>query len=226
MEHNQYLFNPSYIGERPDIVQLIPRESLQRILDVGCSTGMLGATLKQHSQIEVVGIEANEAMATLAKKRLDRVICADVETLNFDACFERKYFTCIVFADILEHLKDPWTVLRQLVQFLHDEGTVVASIPNVGHYSTAANLILRQRWLYSERGILDKNHLRFFTLESIHTLFNGASLCITTFERNYRLLERPHWINAYAKYCSFGVLKDLLTFQYIVAAHKKTGNAH
>lgn len=221
MDRNGRLFNPSYVGPRPDILRLIPMLRNQKILDVGCSVGTLGASLKQRDNAFVVGIEADKAMAEQAETMLDRVICGDVETLMYDALFETAYFNCIIFADVLEHLKDPWTTLRRLVPFLRDDGTVVASIPNVGHHSVVLNLLLRQRWSYGDRGILDRSHVRFFTLHSIRQLFDAAALQVQTVERNYRLIERPHWINAYAKDCALYMLRDLLTFQYIVVARKR-----
>lgn len=64
--------------------------------------------------------------------------------------------------------------------------------------------------------------MRFFTLHSIRQLFDAAALQVQPVERNYRLIERPHWINAYAKYCALYMLRDLLTFQYIVVARRRT----
>lgn len=143
MHHNTRLFNPSYVRPRPDILRLILVLRNQKILDVGCSVGMLGASLKQRDNAFVVGIEADKAMAEQAETMLDRVICGDVERLTYDTLFETGCFNCIIFADVLDHLKDPWATLRRLVPFLRDDGTVVASILNVGHHSVVLNLLLR-----------------------------------------------------------------------------------
>lgn len=213
-------FNPSYTGSRDDILSLIP-DNVNRILDIGCSIGILGGQIKQRNRAEVVGIELDEQMAKLAKEKLDRVIIGDIDNINLKDYLVHNYFDCIIFADILEHLKNPWDVLKSTTSFLSDDGTVIASIPNIRHYTTIINLLLRGYWPYRERGIHDKTHLRFFTLKNIKTMFQNAGLKIIRMERNYRIIERPHSCNRFSKFFVFLLpLKDFLTFQYLVVAKK------
>ena len=138
-------FNPSYIGQRDDIVRLIP-EPAKNVLDIGCSTGALGQQLKQRNNATVIGIEINQEMAILASTILDKVIIADVEDITFSKHFTLAHFDCIILADILEHLKDPWRVIKNLTTILSNDGTVIVSIPNVRHYSTIMNLVLKGLW--------------------------------------------------------------------------------
>ncbi len=81
---------------------------------------------------------------------------------------------------------------------MQDRGLIVASIPNVRHYSTIFSLVVRGYWPYRDRGIHDKTHLRFFTLKNIKELFLDANLDIISIVRNYRIIERPHKYNRYA----------------------------
>ena len=100
-------FNSSYIGQRDDILTLIP-DNISKALDIGCSTGALGEQIKQkNSNVEVLGLEFDEQMATVAKKKLDKVIVGGIENINLADFFHPNYFDCIIFADILEHLKTP-----------------------------------------------------------------------------------------------------------------------
>ncbi len=215
-------FNPSYTGSRDEILSLVPE--VKKVLDVGCSTGTLGKQIKQRdSKIEVVGIELNEQMAKIAKEKLDSVIVDDVEKVNLANYLAPNYFDCIVFADILEHLKNPWEILRSSVNFLNNEGIVIASIPNVRHYNTIISLLFKAYWPYRERGVHDKTHLRFFTLRNIQELFQYASLSIERIERNYRIIEKPSRINKLSKRFAIPFFKDLLTFQYLIVAKKKFG---
>jgi len=217
-------FNPSYIGIRNDILDLVPN-SVSRVLDVGCSTGALGEQIKRrNNNLEVVGIELDEQMAKIAKEKLDRVIMGDIEKINFGDYLKLNYFDCIIFADILEHLKDPWNVLKSATSFLSNDGVIVASIPNIRHYTTIINLLFKGYWPYRERGIHDKTHLRFFTLRNVEELFQHASLKIVRIERNYRIIEKPHPLNKYAKYFAFLFLRDFLTFQYLIVAKKDRGD--
>ena len=213
-------FNPSYIGQRNDILNLIPRTA-KKILDVGCSIGTFGEQIKRKYNVEVVGLEVNKEMAVIAKTNLDKVIIADIEELNLSNYFSAGYFDCIIFADILEHLKNPWIVLKDITKVLSEEGVVIASIPNIRHYTTIVELVIKGYWPYRERGIHDKSHLRFFTLKNIKEIFDSSGLKINKIERNYRIVERPHSYNKFSRFFALPIIKEFLTFQYIVVANKK-----
>jgi len=218
-------FNPSYIGPRDDIVKLIP-DRVKKVLDVGCSIGVLGESIKRKNDAEVIGIEVDEKMANVAKEKLDRVIVGDVEKVNLTDYLSSNYFDCIIFADILEHLTDGWKVLTRSVNLLSGNGIIIASIPNIRHYSTIFSLLFRGVWPYRERGIHDRTHLRFFTLKNIREMFRGAGLEITRIERKYRIIEKPHRYNRFSKYIAHLFLKDLLTFQYLIVARKNPARSH
>lgn len=223
---NRDAFNPSYIGPRRDVVDLIPN-GVNKLLDIGCSVGELGWNIKQKQKgVEVVGIEVNQQMAKTAKEKLNKVIVGNIEEIDLGAYFPLEYFDCIVFADVLEHLKDPWNVLKTCCTYLNTDGTIVASIPNIRHYTTAANLLFKGYWPYRERGIHDRSHLRFFTLRNIKELFEYANLEIIQLKRNYRIIERPHVYNKFAKYFALPPLRELLTFQYLIVARKSRGKEY
>lgn len=210
-------FNPSYIGGRNDIFEFIP-EIIERVLDVGCSIGALGEQIKRKTFAEVIGIEVDEKMAREAESRLDRVINADIEELDLKKALAAQAFDCIIFADVLEHLKDPQKILKDLAAFLKEDGIIIACIPNVRHYSTLMSLIFKGTWPYRDRGIHDRTHLRFFCLKNIRELFAGAGLQIKQLKRKYRLLEhRNHRLDGFL---ATPGLKDFFTFQYIIIGSK------
>ncbi|MDD2420865.1 MAG: class I SAM-dependent methyltransferase [Heliobacteriaceae bacterium] len=138
------------------------------LLDVGCAAGNLGARLKKSREIQVFGVEQAPAVAQKAAKKLDGVICGNIETLALP--FPPETFDHVIFGDVLEHLKNPWAVLTRVKPLLKKDGSVIASIPNVGHISVLAGLIAGN-WTYTTAGLLDKTHLRFFTLKEIQRLF-------------------------------------------------------
>jgi len=212
-------FNISYIGERNDILNLLPN-NVKRVLDIGCSIGTLGEKIKKRNHAEVVGIEINEQMGKIAKEKLDKVIIGDIENVNLSDYLVPNYFDCVIFADTLEHLKNPWGVLKNANKFLNNRGIVIASIPNVRHYTTIINLLFKGYWPYRERGIHDNNHLRFFTLKNIEELFQYAGLKIYKIIRKYRIIERPHFLNKCSKYLALPFIKDFITFQYLIIAKK------
>ena len=205
-----------YSSTREDLLTLVPANA-RRVLDVGCGAGQLGRGLKEQCAREVVGIELDRSAAQIAAGVLDRVICTAVESIpvkELDPPYD-----CIIFGDVLEHLVDPWATLSRLATILTSDGSIVASLPNVAHWSVIAGL-LKGRWEYQDRGVLDRTHLRFFTRRSIVDLFAQAGLIIEQWGRNYRLFEADKRYARLARLLAKSVLRDLLTFQYVVVARQ------
>jgi GT2 family glycosyltransferase/SAM-dependent methyltransferase len=143
----------------------------RRVLDVGCGAGAVGAALKaERDGIEVVGIELFPDAAAAARERLDAVIEADLDTLT-QLPYPAGAFDAIVFADVLEHLRDPHRLLRVLRRYLADDGTVVCSLPNVKHFTVLYPLLVHDHWRYADAGLLDRTHVHFFTLAEIAAMF-------------------------------------------------------
>lgn len=167
-----------YAQSRPEIRPFVPAGSL-RVLEIGCSEGRFMAGLKsERPDLHAVGIEPFPAAADVARGVFDRLIQAPVEEA-LDDLVDEAPFDCIVANDVLEHLVDPWAVLRCLRQHLSPTCCVVASLPNIRHWPTLNALFLGGRWDYTESGVLDRTHLRFFTQKSLPELFDRAGLTLT-----------------------------------------------
>lgn len=152
-----------YDEDRPEMVNLVPPMA-HRVLDVGCSTGRFGAALREHMpDAEIIGIDTRpQSAATMSS--YDRFI-----TGMFPGDMPSALpFDCVVFNDVLEHMVDPWDVLRHTHSMLTPTASVIASIPNIRHVSVLAPLAIKGRWDYRDTGILDRTHLRFFTRASVH----------------------------------------------------------
>lgn len=163
----------------PDLLRLIPLDA-RHVLEVGCGAGALGAEYKRvNPACTYTGIELSEPAAARARERLDRVICGSVEALPPEALalVPRGEVDCLVYGDVLEHMLDPWRVLREHAGWLAPGGQVLACIPNVQHMSVLAGL-LRGQFRYQDEGLLDRTHLRFFTLEGVRELFASAQLAL------------------------------------------------
>ena len=166
----------------------------------------------------MTGVELDPTMAEIARGHLDVVVMGDINEVLERRSLGDATFDCIVLADVLEHLVDPWTTLQHLTGRLEPSGVIVASLPNVRHYTTLLSLLFTKRWPYRDRGIHDRTHLRFFAQRNVVELFAGAGLTIRSLGRQYRVLEAPYRVNRYSRVLSVPPLRDLLTFQYLIVA--------
>jgi SAM-dependent methyltransferase len=143
------------------------------ILDVGCGYATTSQRLRELGN-RVTGIESSGEAVEVAKRRLDEVLEADLQSVS--ALGDRK-FDCIIFADVLEHLPWPGAVLREYLHFLAPGGSVIVSLPNVGLWSMRLSL-MTGRFEYGDTGVLDRTHLRFFTNRTARRLIEEAGLTI------------------------------------------------
>ena len=199
-------------NKRDEFLELIPA-SAKKVLDLGCGDGSLGRKIKEKG-IQVVGIEYDPELVNEARKNLDEVHCLNLEKEEIP--YPQRYFDCIVCADILEHLRDPLSFLIRLKTFLADDGCIVASIPNIRYHKVISNLLFKGTWDYMDKGILDKTHIRFFTLVNINELLQEAGLSTVELKRNIAANSTMRFFN---KIC-FGRLKETLTYQYYIKAKK------
>src|SRR5262249_40065500 len=131
--------------------------------------------------------------------------------------FAGEEFDCIVFADILEHLVDPWGTLASYCRFLSPEGVVVASIPNVRNIALLYDVMVRGRWQYADSGYLDRTHLRFFTGAEISELFAGAGLALQRIDVNR---DRYSWVQRILIAIPTLLIPDLAVCQFKIVARR------
>ncbi len=159
-----YEFKAFKYSSHDSILKLLEAEREPvKILDVGTASGYLGKILSERGHY-VAGIEKDAATAEKAKDYYHSFQMADIETFDFPY---RREFDYILFADVLEHLRDPAGVIRRCIPALKDSGKIVVSVPNIANIVVRLSL-LAGRFDYMDRGILDRTHLRFFTLRSLH----------------------------------------------------------
>jgi len=171
LPESHYEFKPFRYSSHYWILKMLDREKTPvKILDVGTAAGYLGKiwTAKRHS---VTGIELDAATAEKARVHYDSFQIADLETFAFPY---RREFDYIVFADVLEHLRDPAVVLRRCLPALKESGKIIISVPNVANWIIRLSLLFG-KFDYMDRGILDRTHLRFFTLRSLKELMREVS---------------------------------------------------
>jgi len=143
------------------------------VLDVGCGSGALSEMIKRRGY-EVWGIEENQEAAARAARRIDRVM--QVNLLHHGAvraAIGERRFDCLLFSDVLEHLYDPYTVLREYLHYLKDGGRVVISVPNALVWTNRLSFFFG-RLEYQDTGVMDRTHIRWFTFRSAKRLLCAA----------------------------------------------------
>ncbi|MCL6444265.1 MAG: glycosyltransferase [Alicyclobacillus sp.] len=170
-----------------------------RVLEIGTATGYMTRYLSEELQCDVTGIEIDPEAAAKASSYCNRLLIGDVELMDLDSELGTTTFDHIIFADVLEHLRDPWRVLKKVCQWLDKSGTALISVPNIGHASIVLEL-MEGRFHYRELGLLDSTHLRFFTKEGVIGLLSGAGLVPVEWTGTIRGPEDTEFNNSYDKY--------------------------
>lgn len=166
-----------YSNTNPDLLARIPL-SARHPLEIGCGTGGLAqAYLARNPAARYVGVELFADAARQAVGIVHQVVVGDIEQAPVLAELDRvragEPFDVLIFGDVLEHLRDPWRVLAELRARMTPDGVCVACIPNVAHWSVLQQQ-LRGRWDYADAGLLDRTHLRFFTVDTMAELFTKS----------------------------------------------------
>lgn len=199
--------------QRSEIIELVP-EDAKKILDVGCSDGNVGLSIKNKFKCEVCGIEVDNEKAKVAASKIDRVITGDAETIYLQLKGDR--FDCIIFADLLEHLKNPAEALKRYSAYLKEGGRIIISIPNVRHLKVLFELIFLGEWKYRPCGLMDEGHLRFFTLKSFKRLMESAGVTPLLINRIFSMKGSKIF-----NLLTLGLFRDFLTAQYVFLAKKR-----
>jgi len=216
----------AYTTPRPDVFEMVP-PTASRILDVGCSNGALGRSLRAAQPgRSVCGIEFDTRFAHEAAAHLDHVVNGDLNLLDWREALPGRSFDCIIFADVLEHLMEPQRCLMQAHQHLQPGGCVVVSLPNIRHLSALRAIFLGGRFPQRDRGIFDRTHLRWFTVGDAQRLLDDCGFKTTAISfalrwgdqgggRVNRLLNRlPTTIKKWAP------VREFLTYQMCLRAEK------
>ncbi len=178
-----------------------------RVLEVGCSSGHMTKALREDLGCTITAIEINEEEAREASQFANQTTVGDIQDLSVWNQLDGLY-DAVLFADVLEHLANPWEVLTRVKQVLSNEGMVVASMPNVAYYRIRKELLLG-RFDYATYGILDDSHLRFFTRKTMLEMFTRTGYQVTDCVRRFRVqTDRRIW----------RLMPDAFTYQFVIRA--------
>ncbi|MBT2291601.1 glycosyltransferase [Paenibacillus albidus] len=201
-----------------NLMELHDSDKPIKVLEVGCACGGTLLEIKnRYKNAELYGIELNEDSAAIAS------LFANISASNVEHQLEypEDFFDYIILPDVLEHLNDPWSVLKNLKRYLKNKGKLIASIPNVMHYSVLRDT-LKGRWEYTEAGLLDRTHLRFFTVYEIQQMLHDAGFVDMSYDG--KIIPIPEEDEAFIlKLASLGgasIEQQYRVYQWLVKAEK------
>lgn len=152
------------------------------VLEIGCASGVQSRILKELLGCRVIGVEINAEAAEEARQYCEKVYTGNIEQLDLASLAEGREFDVVLCADVLEHLLTPVKMLEKVKEILKDDGYVVASVPNVVHASVVFQMA-KGVFEYTDYGLLDDSHIRFFTQKTICETFFKAGLRVENLER-------------------------------------------
>lgn len=201
---------------RLDVLPWLP-ETAQSCFDLGCgSGGTLQLLRKKYPDAKLAGLEMDAASAEIARQLTDDIWCADADKFIFADHMAAASLDLILCLDVLEHLVDPWAIIRQLSPLLRPGGRIIASIPNIRYHKVVKNLVLDGTFEYTDFGSLDRTHLRFFVRETAERLVAAGGLKIRSTASAFPI-KRKGW-KGFANWCLRGRLDDFLIMQYMIVA--------
>jgi 2-polyprenyl-3-methyl-5-hydroxy-6-metoxy-1,4-benzoquinol methylase len=205
---------------RKDLLELIPETNRGGVLlEIGAGKGnTLHFAKTHHYASEVHGIELCKIDNSFQKNdQLDSFTIGDIETMDID--FDSGRFDVILCGDVLEHLKEPHSVLKRLSPLLRPNGVIIASIPNIREVNTLKSIVFQGDFKYTDTGILDRTHLRFFCKKNIVELFtdNGYDL-LQIGDLNWQ--RAKSWKFRFFEFLTMKKFEDFFITQYYVVTKK------
>lgn len=190
-----------------------------KVLDLGAADGSVASILKRMG-CRVSAVEIDATAAAAASEVCEDVAVGDLSRLDLAERFGEKTFDVVLMLDILEHTPDPASILIGVGRVLREGGWAVISLPNVAHVSVRLAL-LQGRFRYTETGLLDQTHLRFFDRKGVDDLLRQAGWEMFDLARVKRMLGATE---IEVDGVDADLLKELnrdveaLTYQFIVSA--------
>lgn len=203
---------------RRDVFPLIPRGG--KVLDFGGGDGATAAALKAAGHVDCIGVA--DLVPPDPAHAIDFSFQGDLSRPEALARIAADHgpFDTILCLDILEHLVDPWTMVAHLHGLLKPGGCIVASVPNVRHYSVLLPL-LGGHWRYRDAGVLDRTHLRFFTRDTAVELMTSSGLAVEQVKANARGRRRDQMLQR----LSGGLFSGVMALQYLVRVRNGAAGA-
>ena len=225
-ENKELTSDTYFTNVRKELLELIPKNLKNgTVLEIGAGTGNTLLYAKQNGYAQnIYGIELCEMENSNQKNEFfSDFIIGNIEEMELP--YDEKFFDVILCGDVLEHLIDPYTLLKKLKKYLKDDGCIIASLPNIRQWDILKKIVFQGDFHYENSGILDKTHLRFFTKKTMIELFEnqgfnvkkivGNNICST---KKYNVIRRFfNYLSCKRRH----LLEEFYVTQYYLVAYKK-----
>jgi 2-polyprenyl-3-methyl-5-hydroxy-6-metoxy-1,4-benzoquinol methylase len=212
---------PAYNIVNMDLFNFMPLDC-SRVVEVGCMHGDLARVYRSNNlRSEYIGIEIDPEYAKVAERHCTRTIAGNIEELDAKTMNSLFPSDCWVFGDCLEHLRDPWMLLRRIRESIDSDGCLLACIPNAQNWSVQMRLA-KGHFFYEDSGLMDRTHIRWFTRITLIEMFKSTGWKIeNAISRNLHAPQEEQClaaIAAMAKMAGFDAavaVQDATPFQYV-----------
>lgn len=172
----------------PDVLHMM-RPDYRRVIEVGSSSGALAQAYRGlNPAVRYTGIEIDASYAEASKQHCTDVLLGNIERFSPDVMAGFADGDCWIFADVLEHLYNPWRMLEKIREGASGPVEVIACIPNAQNWSLQA-CMNGGDYMYQDSGLLDRTHIRWFTRITIIKLFSEAGFRVDAMTA--RILQPP-----------------------------------
>jgi 2-polyprenyl-3-methyl-5-hydroxy-6-metoxy-1,4-benzoquinol methylase len=195
---------PYYATARTEILPFLPAK-VSRVLDVGCGTGATTRMLKDHRPlIWAGGIEYVDAVADQAMPHFDHIWRGDAAVADLEAVIAPSSLDLVLCLDVLEHMVDPWALIKRVTPLMAPNGRLILSVPNVRNIKFIMRLLFKGDFHYRDFGILDRTHVRFFVRETAIELgtCGGLSLVNAQSVQQWRFSDVRYWLKVLTRHVS------------------------
>ncbi|MCA0906800.1 class I SAM-dependent methyltransferase [Ruegeria marisrubri] len=171
-----------------------------KVLEIGAGPGSITRHLSGTLECDVVALEIDPSAIEKLKPFARSVYPMDLNDASWSDIVREKdgVFDYVIAADVLEHVYDPWSVLSGMKSLLNDTGSVILSLPHVGHAAIAGCLV-DEDFEYRDWGLLDRTHVRFFGIKNVQHLLNSQGMSIEQAEFVVRTPEMTEFCQRWSR---------------------------
>ena len=200
------------------------RKDLRHVVETGSSSGALARVYRQaNPTVRYTGIELESDYAELSRQHCTDVICGNIERLSPEVLADLSSADCWVFADVLEHLYNPWALLKGIRERSSGPVEIIACLPNM-QYWALQSFLNSGVFVYQDSGLLDRTHIRWFTRMTMIQTFAEAGYMVVELVPRLHQAPSQEIVAAIRQMATASganpdlSVQDAMAFQYVLKA--------